>query len=80
MNGLQELRKQRMMTQRDVSVRANITVTTLSRIENGKVKPSLATIHSLADVFGLSPQEMRQVIASGQPPSQIDMSTEDKLE
>lgn len=65
MNGLRQLREQHMMTQREVAGRADITVTTLSRIENGKVKPSLTTIRSLADVFGMAPQEMRQVITAG---------------
>ena len=68
MNGLRQLREQRMMTQREVAERADITVTALSRIENGRVRPSLRTIRSLASAFQLSPQEMRQVIASGQLP------------
>ena len=66
MNGLRQAREQSMMTQREVATGANITVTTLSRIENGKVKPSFSTIRSLAEVFGIPPQEMRRIILSGQ--------------
>ena len=68
MNGLRQVREQHMMTQREVAVSANITVTTLSRIENGKVKPSLSTIRSLAKIFGIPPQEMRRIILTGQLP------------
>lgn len=68
MNGLRQVREQHMMTQREVAVSANITVTTLSRIENGKVKPSLSTIRSLAKAFGIPPQEMHRIILTGQLP------------
>ena len=65
---LRQLREQRMMTQREVAERADITVTSLSRIENGRVVPSIRTVRRLAAVFGMSPQEMRQIIASSQLP------------
>jgi DNA-binding XRE family transcriptional regulator len=68
MNGLRQLREQHMMTQREVALSADVTVTTLSRIENGKVKPSLSTIRNLAKVFNIPPQEMRSIILSGQLP------------
>ncbi|MBM4463690.1 MAG: helix-turn-helix transcriptional regulator [Chloroflexi bacterium] len=63
-----ELRQQKMMTQREVAERAGITVTTLSRIENGKVNPTFKTIRNLAEVFGISPQEMREIVGSAQLP------------
>jgi transcriptional regulator with XRE-family HTH domain len=65
-NGLRQLREERVMTQRQVAEGAGITVTTLSRIENGKERPSFSTIRSLASVFDLPPQEMRRIILSGQ--------------
>jgi transcriptional regulator with XRE-family HTH domain len=65
---LRELRHERMITQREVAERAGITVTTLSRIENGKVIPTFKTIRNLAEVFGISPQEMREIVASAQLP------------
>ena len=68
MNGLHQVREQHMMTQREVAMSANLTVATLSRIENGKVKPSFSTIRSLAKVFGISPQDMRRIILAGQLP------------
>jgi transcriptional regulator with XRE-family HTH domain len=68
MNGLRELREQRILTQRQVAEDAGITVTTLSRIENEKEKPSFTTIRNLAKVFNLPPQEMRQIIISKQLP------------
>ena len=65
---LRDLRQQSMMTQREVAQRAGITVTTLSRIENGKVVPSFRTVRSLAAVFGISPQQMHEIVTSSQLP------------
>jgi len=65
---MRDLRQQQLMTQREVAERAGITVTTLSRIENGKVIPTFKTIRNLAEVFGISPQEMREIVASAQLP------------
>ena len=68
MSRLRQVRERHIMTQREVAASANITVTTLSRIENGKVNPNFSTIRSLAKVFGISPQEMRRIILSRQLP------------
>ena len=65
---LRDLRQQTMMTQREVAQRAGITVTTLSRIENGKVVPSFRTVRSLAAVFGIAPQQMHEIVTSNQLP------------
>lgn len=65
---LRDLRQQTMMTQREVAQRAGITVTTLSRIENGKVVPSFRTVRSLAAVFAISPQQMHEIVTSSQLP------------
>ena len=68
LNGLRHLREQYMLTQREVAERAHLTITTLSRIENGKVKPSLSTIRNLSKVFEISPQDMRRIIMTRQLP------------
>jgi transcriptional regulator with XRE-family HTH domain len=65
-SGLKKLRQQRLLTQREVAEQAKITVTTLSRIENGRTIPSFKTIRNLATVFQISPQEMKQIIVSYQ--------------
>jgi len=65
---LRDLRQQRMLTQREVAELSGLTITTLSRIENERVAPSLKTIRTLAAVFEMSPQEMREVIISNQLP------------
>jgi len=65
---LRELRERNMLTQREVAERARITVTTLSRIENGRVTASYRTVRSLAEVFDMTPQEMREIIGSAQLP------------
>lgn len=77
---LQDLRQQRMMTQREVAERSGLTVTTLSRIENGKVVPTFRTIRNLATVFSLSPQEMREIIMSNQLPLWAVRAPPDKPE
>jgi len=55
-----------MLTQREVAERAHITITTLSRIENGRVMPNYRTIRNLAAVLEISPRELRQIITSHQ--------------
>jgi len=57
-----------MLTQREVAERAGLTITTLSRIENEKVMPTFRTIRTLAAVFDISPQEMRDILIGNQLP------------
>ncbi|MFH1632637.1 MAG: helix-turn-helix domain-containing protein [Chloroflexota bacterium] len=45
------LRKQRGLTQKDLSKKANTTQTVVSRLENGSVKPSLETIVKFAEAL-----------------------------
>jgi len=61
---LSDIRQQRMLTQREVAERAGLTITTLSRLENQHSVPTFRTIRALAEVFGMSPQELRQTIAA----------------
>lgn len=64
---LQERRRKRKLTQEEVAERADITVVYLSKIENGRAKPTLELLDSLCDALGLDlAQLMSGVQAQGQ--------------
>lgn len=63
--GLRTLREERMLTQQELAAEAGLTITTVSRIETGKVKPSLRTIRALAKAFRCSPQDLRHLLENG---------------
>ncbi len=48
---IRDLRKQAGITARDLAVRASISPAMISRIENGQVSPSLATLEQLANAL-----------------------------
>lgn len=50
---LQDRRKERRLTQEEVAERVDITVVYLSKIENGRAKPTLELLDSLCDVLDL---------------------------
>ncbi len=55
---LRELRKERSLTQEDLSRRTHIHAPTIGRLECGKREPRLKTILRLADGLGVSPGEL----------------------
>lgn len=50
---LQACRKSRQMTQEELAEQVNITVVYLSKIENGRVKPTLELLDTFCDVLDL---------------------------
>jgi transcriptional regulator with XRE-family HTH domain len=64
MSRLKLLRDERMLTQQELAFKSGLTITTISRIETGKVKPSFRTLRALAKVVGYSPIELRKIIES----------------
>jgi DNA-binding XRE family transcriptional regulator len=60
---LTELRKEKMLTQQELASKAGISITTVSRLENGQVKASLRTIRALAPVFDMGVEEMQKLLA-----------------
>jgi transcriptional regulator with XRE-family HTH domain len=66
MNGLKALRQNLLMTQKELAKASGIGVATVSRIEAGRVVPSLRTIRSLAQALSRSPEEMRELLLSRQ--------------
>ncbi len=66
MNGLKMLREKLLMTQRELAQASGVGVATISRIEAGRVEPSLRTIRALARTLQRSPEEMRELLLSRQ--------------
>jgi FMN phosphatase YigB (HAD superfamily)/DNA-binding XRE family transcriptional regulator len=62
---LQTVRKQAGMTQQDLCHKANLSFSTLAKIERGAIKsPSVFTVKSIAEALGLSLDELLQMGAS----------------
>lgn len=51
---LRRLRQERAMTTADLAERADISAAMVSRIENGNVSPSLATLQAISDAMSIS--------------------------
>ena len=66
MNGLRALRQKHLMTQKELALASGIGIATISRIEAGKVKPSLKTTRALAKAFKMKPEDMREILLSRQ--------------
>ncbi len=60
---LRELRKERSLTQEDLSRRTRIHSPTIGRLERDKREPRLKTILRLADGLGVSPGELLDDLA-----------------
>ena len=66
MDGLKDLRQRQLMTQRELAQASGVGIATITRIEAGRVKPSLRTIRSLARALGMPPEEVRDIVLSRQ--------------
>ena len=55
---LRDLRKQALMSQRELAERSGVGVTTIVRIERNQVEPHGATIRKLAEALEVEPQEL----------------------
>ena len=54
MRAVLEMRKERGLTQKELSARTGITQGDISRLENGNGNPSIKTLKRLADAMGMS--------------------------
>lgn len=59
---LRELREERLMTQQDLAGQAGLTLTTVSRLENGRTRPRPRTIRALAKALEIAPAELRRLL------------------
>ena len=66
-HALRKLREERLMTQQDLAELARLTITTVSRIENGKTQARPRTIRALARALEMEPMELRRILLE-QPP------------
>ncbi len=55
---LRELREQRFISQAVLAERARLTVYTVSRLENGRHRPTLQTVRKLAGALGVKPEDI----------------------
>jgi transcriptional regulator with XRE-family HTH domain len=57
---LRKTREAQGLSRESLAGRAGISLRSLERIEAGKVNPHRATLHVLAAVLGVSPDELRE--------------------
>jgi len=55
---LRRIRRQRLLTMRDLAARSGMTAASISRIENGQVQPRFSTIRRLANALHVTPEEL----------------------
>jgi Predicted transcriptional regulators len=55
---IQELRKERKITQNELADAVNVTRQTVISLENGKYKASLVLAHKIAQFFGVTMEEV----------------------
>lgn len=57
-NKIQQLRKERKITQEELAELCSVTRQTIISLEGGKYNPSIFLAHSIAKVFGLSIEDV----------------------
>ena len=58
LRGLQEARERVLLTQRALADRSGLTISTISRLENGLQAARMDTIGRLAAVVGVAPEDL----------------------
>lgn len=56
------------MTQEELAIKAQLTVSTISRIERGNSSPRPNTVRSLAAALNVAPEDLLAIVQSGQLP------------
>ncbi len=56
------------MTQEELAIKAQLTVSTISRIERGNSSPRPNTVRSLAVALNVAPEDLLAIVQSGQLP------------
>jgi DNA-binding XRE family transcriptional regulator len=64
MASLQYVRKQHLLSQRDLAQAADITASTVYLIESGRVRPQLRVMRKVCEVLGVQPDEIDEFRAS----------------
>ncbi|MDY6368089.1 MAG: helix-turn-helix domain-containing protein, partial [Clostridia bacterium] len=55
---IKKLRSDKMLTQKELADKLHVTAQAVSRWENGEVEPSVGTISALAEIFGVTTDEI----------------------
>lgn len=61
---LSYVRRQKLLSQRDLALRARITPSTIYLIESGRTRPQLRVMRRICEVLGVSPWEVDEFAAS----------------
>jgi transcriptional regulator with XRE-family HTH domain len=61
---LSYVRRQKLLSQRDLAQRARITPSTIYLIESGRTRPQLRVMRRICDVLGVSPWEVDEFAES----------------
>jgi transcriptional regulator with XRE-family HTH domain len=59
---LKDLREAAFLTQMEVAQRLGVAYTTVNNWEHGKFKPRLRFIPQLAELYGVTPQEIKDIV------------------
>jgi putative transcriptional regulator len=57
-NRIQELRREKRMTQEELASLCKVTRQTIISLENGRYNPSILLAHKIAKIFGLSIEQV----------------------
>jgi transcriptional regulator with XRE-family HTH domain len=61
---LSYVRRQKLLSQRDLAQRARITPSTIYLIESGRTRPQLRVMRRICDVLGVSPWDVDEFAES----------------
>jgi transcriptional regulator with XRE-family HTH domain len=62
---LRQLRRERALSQRDLTRMTRVAFDTISRLETGKQRAQPRTIRRLADALGVDPRELMKEVGNG---------------
>jgi len=57
---LRQIRQRKALSQQDLAQRAGVGEATISRIEQGRVRPRPSTLRKLAAALGVAPEELTE--------------------
>ncbi|MBU0567619.1 helix-turn-helix domain-containing protein [bacterium] len=60
-NKVREIREEKLMSRSELAVEANLSISTLNRIEQGKAYPSLTTMRKILNALGV-PREKKNSV------------------
>jgi transcriptional regulator with XRE-family HTH domain len=59
---LLELRRRKLLSQRELAARAGVARATINNIEQGKLRPHPRTLRKLAEALGVPPEELAEYL------------------